>query len=383
MLASSIVRTAGVRFASPGPLLAAGAVLCGCALFFSGCDAEAPLVWIGAFALVLAAGCAAFLRSSRISTSAAIFVAALGGLALWEGSSTAWSISPDGSWIYTNRTVVYAAFALVGVLIGGALSRQLLAAVAATLLGAVIAWALLAKCIPSLYPDYGRVARLRSPVSYWNELALIDDVAIPLGLWLAAPRARRAAARTAGVLLVFGATLAVLRTYSRFGIALACLAAAAWVVLDRERVESIAAAAIGGGAGAAVFGIALALPGITSDGSSHAERAHDGWVFALVTLAAAALVVAVSLALVRAESRRPLSPALRSRVVRTTGAVALLIAVVGIVLSVAFAGRIWSDFTNPVNSQISNGVGHLGSASSSNRWRWWQEAWHAFTQHPI
>src|SRR5205814_9571549 len=67
---------------------------------------------------------------------------------------------------------------------------------------------------------------------------------------------------------------------------------------------------------------------------------------------------------------------------RTAGIAALLIAVVGLALSVAFAGRICNDFTNPVNSQISNGVGHLGSASSSNRWRWWQEAWHAFTRHP-
>jgi O-antigen ligase len=383
MLASSIVRTAGERFASPGPLLAAGAVLCGCALFFSGGDAQAPLVWIGAFALLLAAVSAAFVRSFRISKPAATFVVALGGLALWQGASTAWSISPDGSWMYTNRTVVYAAFALAGVMVAGALSRQTLAAAAATLLGAVIAWALVAKCIPSLYSDYGRVSRLRAPVAYWNELALLADVAIPIGLWLAAPSARRPAARAAGVLLVFGATLAVLLTYSRFGIALACVGAAAWVVLDRDRVESLAAVALAGGAGAAVFGIALALPGITTDGSSHSARAHDGWIFALATLAAAAVVAAVAHALARAENRRALSPTLRRRVERVAGATALVVAVAGLAVSIAYSSRIWNDFTNPVSSQISNGVQHLGSASSSNRWRWWQEAWHAFTRHPV
>lgn len=383
MLASSIVRTAGERFASPGPLLAGSAALCGCALFFSGGDAEAPLVWIGAFALLLAAISTGFVRSARVSTPAAVFVGALGGLALWQGASTAWSISPDGSWIYTNRTVVYAAFALVGALVAGALSRQTLATAAAVLLGAVIGWALLAKCVPALYPDYGRLSRLRSPVAYWNELALLADVAIPLGLWLAAARARRPAVRAAGVLLVFGATLVVLLTYSRFGIALACLGAAAWVLLDRDRVESLAAVAVGGGAGAAVFGVALALPGISKDGSSHAARAHDGWIFALVTLAVGALVVLASLVLARAESRRPLSTASRRRVARVAGIAALLIAIAGVAASVVYAGRIWNDFTNPVSSQISNGVQHLGSASSSNRWRWWQEAWHAFTRHPV
>lgn len=383
MLASSVVRTAGERFASPGPLLAGSAALCGCALFFSGGDAEAPLVWIGAFALVLAAISVGFVRSSRISRPAAIFVGALGGLALWQGASTAWSISPDGSWIYTNRTVVYAAFALVGALVAGALPRQTLATAAAALLGAVIGWALLAKCVPGLYPDYGRVARLRSPVAYWNELALLAAVAIPLGLWLAAPRGRRSAVRAVGVLLVFGATLVVLLTYSRFGIALACLGAAAWVLLERDRVESLVAVAVGGGAGAAVFGVALALPGISADGSSHGARVHDGWIFALVTLAAGALVVFTSGALAHAEGRRPLSAASRRRVERIAGIGALLVAVAGLAASVVYAGRIWSDFTNPVSSQISNGVQHLGSASSSNRWRWWQEAWHAFTRHPV
>ncbi|HVH51521.1 MAG TPA: O-antigen ligase family protein, partial [Gaiellaceae bacterium] len=90
-----------------------------------------------------------------------------------------------------------------------------------------------------------------------------------------------------------------------------------------------------------------------------------------------------SIVLARAESRRPLSMASRRRVARVAGIAALLIAIAGVAASVVYAGRIWNDFTNPVSSQISNGVQHLGSASSSNRWRWWQEAWHAFTRHPV
>jgi hypothetical protein len=387
MLASSIVRAAGERFVS---LLALGAgVLCACALLFSGGAGEAPLVWIGAFALALAAVAAAailvgIVPASPLGTPAAVFAGALLGLAVWEGVSTAWSVSPDGSWIYTNRSLVYAAFAVVGVALAVVLPRSAarLAGAAAALLGVVIAWALLAKCVPSLYPDYDRVARLRSPVQYWNELALLADVAIPVGLWLAAPRGRRAGVRAAGVLLVFGAVVTVLLTYSRFGIALACLAAAAWVLLERDRVESLASLALGGGAGAAVFGIALALPGISKDGRSRSLRAHDGWIFAVVTIAAALLVVGATLALARLEQRRPLAVPQRRRIERVAGIAALVLALAGLAVSIAFAGRIWTDFTNPASSQITNGAGHLASASSSNRWRWWQEAWHAFTRHP-
>ena len=55
-------------------------------------------------------------------------------------------------------------------------------------------------------------------------------------------------------------TAALLLTYSRTGVVLASAAAVAWILLDRDRLESLVALTLGGGAGAAVFGIALALP---------------------------------------------------------------------------------------------------------------------------
>ena len=46
-----------------------------------------------------------------------------------------------------------------------------------------------ARCCPWLYEDYGRIARLRGPVGYWNALALLGDIALPIGLCLATRRA--------------------------------------------------------------------------------------------------------------------------------------------------------------------------------------------------
>ena len=73
---------------------------------------------------------------------------------------------------------------------------------------------------------------------------------------------------------------------------------------------------------------------------------------------------------------------MRRRVERTAAIAGAAAAVAIVVVALVFAGRIWHSFANPVSSQISSSKSHLGSLNSSNRWRWWQEAWHAFVQHP-
>jgi hypothetical protein len=366
----------------------AAAALCFGALFFSGGFDDTPLVWIGGLTLGLAALTAAAallgpLPAPRVDAPAAALLGCLFGLAAWAGLSTLWSISPDRSWAYTNRTLVYATFALLGVLVSALVPRvEALAGAAAALLGLLIGWALLAKCVPALYSDYGRVARLRAPVGYWNELALLCVVAVVMALWLAAPPGRQASVRAAGVLLLFAAIVTLLLTYSRVGVVLACLAAAAWVVLDRDRVESLTALALGGGAGTAVFGVALALPGITKDGQPRPVRAHDGWVFALLVVGVGALVFLAARVLARLETQRPLEPARRRRVERVAAVAALALVLAGLAASIVFSGRIWNEFANPVSSQISSGSSHLNSLNSSNRWRWWGEEWRAFTARP-
>src|SRR5207244_11352658 len=125
---------------------------------------------------------------------------------------------------------------------------------------------------------YGRLARLRFPLEYWNELGLLAAAAVPPALWLGARR------RVEGALLLYAAFVTVVLTFSRFGIALAVLAAIAWVVIDRDRVDSfpVLAAAVPGAA--IVAGIGFALPGIANDGQSHSTRLRDGLIFGAIFL---------------------------------------------------------------------------------------------------
>src|SRR5262249_26715765 len=154
MLASRPVRAAGERVDGPWPGIGALG-LCFCAFFFGGGASPAPLVWIGAIALVLAALLLAV--PAALDGPGRLLTGGLGGLAVVCGVSIIWSISPDGTWTYTNRTLVYLAFAVAGLLLGVRVTRTAAALADAALLGLLVGWALLAKCVPALYSDYGRL----------------------------------------------------------------------------------------------------------------------------------------------------------------------------------------------------------------------------------
>src|SRR5207244_12362642 len=113
-----------------------------------------------------------------------------------------------------DRGLVSLAFACLGIFLGSLVPRAPRAAAAAlaVLLAGVLGWALLGKIFPSLFPDYGRLARLRAPIGYWNALALLGDAAVALGLWLARPR-NSARARVAGAVLIYASVVSILLAY--------------------------------------------------------------------------------------------------------------------------------------------------------------------------
>jgi len=366
MLASPPVPLAGERIL-PG---LAALVACFCALFFAGgLQAAGPLVWIGGIALVAAATCLVW--AAPWGRMAAAYLGCLWALALWCGLSILWSASPDSSWQFTNRTLAYAAFATLGVLVGPRFDD--VAAAASAVVAAVLGWALLAKCVPALFGDYGRLARLRAPIDDWNMLALVCVAGVALALWLAAR------SRPVGTALLYVAVVALLLTYSRFGVVLACAAALVWLVLERDRVETLATLVAGGGLGAGTFGIALGLNGITSDHQPRGVRAHDGWVFALVLVAGLALAALAGLLTDRIE----VVPSHRRAVERTAVGAAVVAAALGLAVTIVKADTIWHEFTNPVAAQTTSGPGRFGQAGSGNRWTWWREAWDGFTGHPL
>jgi hypothetical protein len=363
-----------------GALLpAAAGLLAFAALFLSDGSSEMRLFWIGSAAVVVAAvGWA--VRQPQLSRPAVVFFAALGGFVLWQALSISWSIQPERSWDYTNRGFVYFAFAAVGAVLGGVPVRRL-AQSAAVLLGALLAWALAAKVVPGLYEDYGRLARLRYPVGYWNELALLAAASVPLGLWLVGRRSFSRRVRAGGALLLYLALVVAVLTYSRVGIVLAVAAAVAWLALDRERLVAVGPLGVAWVVGALVAGTGLLLPGVADNGQSDDVRTEDGLAFGVTLLIGAAVVV---FAMRRVQDR-----AVDERVARRVGVGLATVVVAALAIAVVRSGGPadfvrdrWHEFSNSASAQVTNTAGRFASASSSNRWRWWQEAWNAFLDHP-
>src|SRR5205814_6085356 len=120
---------------------------------------------------------------------------------------------------------------------------------------------------------------------------------------------------------------------------------------------------------------------VSSDGQPHDVRVQDGLLFgAAFVLGAVAIYFALRFVVTRAVD---------ARLVRAVAAGFGALVVIALVVSVVRAGGPgsfvrdrWHEFNNPSSAQIANQPGRIVSASSSNRWRWWQEAWNAFVHHP-
>ena len=259
------------------------------ALFFGGADSPTRLAWIGgaavlAASVLVAAGFAGLVVRPRLGRAAAWCIACLAAFVVWQGASIVWSVLPDNSWDYLNRGLAYLAFLVLGLLRRGAraacASRDCCCARGARRVRDRATRSSRRgsrRSIPTTGGSRGFARRsdsgTRSRCSATSRVVL--------GLWRAAER------RFDGALLVFGGVLTVLLAYSRGGILVGVVAAGAWLWLDSRRLEALAALVVGGGAAVAVFGVSLALHGVSDDGQPHSARAHDGRLFLLAVVVAA------------------------------------------------------------------------------------------------
>ncbi|HMI99723.1 MAG TPA: O-antigen ligase family protein [Gaiellaceae bacterium] len=357
-------------------LLATAGVLLAASLLFGGGSSVGPVSWIGTGAVLAAvAACGAalwgILPAPALGREGLAFACLAGGFVAWNGVTILWSAAPDRSWEYFNRGLVYLAFAVVGAFVGSAVAPRSVVWVVGGLIGATSLWALLEKAVPALYGDYGRLARLRSPVGYWNALALVVVFGLAPALWAATrPRSSRGVKAGAAVLL-YSLIVALVLTYSRGGVLAALVALGLWFALTRERFDSLAALVTAAAPAGAVLALALALPGIAQDGQPRSVRVQDGAVFALAFVLGAGIAFAA--AFFARERPSPERQRLLLRVAAGATA-ALLVVAVGVIASRG----------NPLKSQdVVQTPSRFSEGSLNNRWGWWKEAWHAFEEQPL
>jgi O-Antigen ligase len=375
-------------------LLVAGAsaALVVAAVLFSDGSSDNPLIWIGGLAIVFAAaaGVSATVGALAIPELTPLGLTTVGcfaGLVLWQGLSLLWSIEADRTWNYVNRGLAYLAFLLLGLAVGTMRRAPRFAAGwLAVATAAAIVVALATKVFPGLSGETERVARLSSPIGYWNVLALLTVFALPLALWIAAPRSRPDWLRAAAVVYLYGALVALLLTFSRGGVAVGIAVVALWLLLGRPRVESAAALGVALVPTLAVAGWAFSRPGLTNDAQAHALQVHDGRWFGLALVLGGIAAFAAAFWLARYERERPLSEVWRARIGRAgvaAAAAAAAFGIVGLIAAGITPSKVWHKFNEPAASPTAvSGPGHLGSFASTSRWNWWQEAWKSWRAHP-
>jgi tetratricopeptide (TPR) repeat protein len=370
---------AGRSEAVPWVVAGGVAALVAAAVFFGGASGEGSVFELGLLAVVVcSAGVLAatlgLVRLPRLERAGAVTVASLLGLVVWAGLSIVWSVAGDRSWSALNKGSVYVLFLLAGILLGCLEHRSArgAAAILAGVIGLALLWALAGKAVPGLFPDSGRIARLRNPIGYWNALALLADAAVPLGLWLATSFALRRW-RIAGGLLVYTAVLVVLLTQSRAGVGAGLAGLALWLWLAGERrVEGALVACAAGVPALLVGGWAFTRPALVDDGAAHAARVDDGAIFGVLAVAGAGLAAAavlLPLARVALERRRAVIRALVG-----LAAVGVLLGAAGVVSA---AGDEFSQ------RECANDPSRLGSVCSNNRLEWWGEAIDIWRANPV
>jgi tetratricopeptide (TPR) repeat protein len=252
-------------------------------------------------------------------------------------------------------------------------------------ISAIAVLALISRCFPALdlgSPIHGFLPgsedRLSYPLDYWNGVAIMSALAVPLLLRVAsdAPTSLAAGAALAP-LPAIGATIYL--TSSRGGVVSAVIATVAFVALLR-RWAALAAAVMGALGGSVGVAIVAAQPELVNEPLSSAAE-EQGFTAAVLIAAAGAAVGVIWFLTAHLAPSRPIP--------RAAGwAVAILLILVAAGGAVAAEpGERFEAFKRPTSERAlpeDDFVrAHLLSGSGSGRWQFWETAIDQFQDAPI
>lgn len=344
----------------------------------------------GSFAIavwwvVLLVAALALVPAAKLPRAALATGGFLAAFAAFTGLSLAWAASNEKAFNELNRVCLYLGVYTLVVLVARRSSIRAWSDGAAVGLTAVCVLGLASRLFPEHFPagDVPRflsaaAARLSYPVDYWNALATLAALALPLLLaW--ATRARSAVER--GVVLAPVPALAatIYLTSSRGGSAAAVAGVILFFAATRRRWVAATALALSG-AGSAVAVDLLRSRSVLVDGPLRSALAESqGRSAAWLVLAACAATGLAYGAVTVIGVRAP-------RVPRGAG-VALAAVVVAILVAGAAAAhpvRRFHEFKQlPPTTSPTSVQSHLLMTSGNGRWQLWHAAYEEFRAHPL
>jgi O-antigen ligase len=346
---------------------------------------------------ILALGCLVGAITPAFPSRPALIAAALlGALGVWSWVGILTSESPERTLSEVARVATYFGVLLLGLF---TLDRR---RAPAALLGIasgivlVAGLAVMSRLQPGLFPAnetgaYLDIARhrLNWPLNYWNGLAALCALGVPVVLTLAAGH-RSVAIRALAAAALPVLALCIGLTLSRGGIVATVVGLVVLLCATSERPRALASLAVGGVASGILLAAAAQRGLVHEDLRSNAALQQGDeltWVTIVVSLGAglvqAGLAFLEPLPRASAVTWRPSSKQLRAGAVVAVG-----LAVVTLV-AVDAPGRVadgWREFKSPaVERDIAddNDASRLGSLSSNGRYQLWNLALDAMGSHPI
>ncbi len=319
-------------------------------------------------------------RSWRPALAPAGFLA---GFAVWTALSTTWASSAEGAFFEFDRVSLFLVVFVFAALAASTFTVPRIADGIGFGIAAVGVLALAARLFPSLVSQadlktYLPVAytRLSYPVDYWNGLAILLALGYPLLLHTAAT-SRSFLARALALAAVPALSGAIYLTASRGGVLAAVLGVLVLAVCAVDRWPIVETAFIAGvGSVLAVLVLhgrpALVNPSVT-------EPTPGGHGAALLILLICFFTGNALLV------RLWYLPLLRTRA--AAGRVAVAVAIVGVVLGIAFSHPIrhFEAFKRPPTVLPRNDFvqSHLFSVNGSGRWQFWHSSLDEFRHNPV
>ena len=307
-------------------------------------------------------------------------------LGAWALVSTQWAADADAAYLQAAQVTLYAgAFFLVASMVTRHAVPRILDGIALAIV-AIALLALIGRLFPGFAPTGAAartlpavVERLSWPVGYWNGLAMLVALGLPLLLRIVVSTRLRIVAATA----VAAIPLAVADIYlasSRGGAIVALVAIAMFVALVRNRLPAIAAAAVGVGGGVSAVLVLESRP-VLVEGPFSSDAASAAGREVAPLLLAVLVATGVAWVLLDPVVRRIQSPSRRAAV--GLAAAAAVAFVVAVAVSHPLA-RLQAFAEPPVASDTPSFVRtHLVSGSGSGRWQFWTAAVDEWQSAPV
>jgi len=337
-------------------------------------------VGIAVWWVLLAGVLVGALPRRRIGATALTALGLLAAFVVWTALSMSWTESVGRTFADLARVSGYlGVFALAVAVRGSDDGRRMLAAVAAGIAFVAIV-GLLSRLHPAWFPAGAQTAqflsgneeRLSYPVHYWNGLAALLAIGVPLLLQLAAG-ARSVAVRAlaAAGLPIMGLTAFL--TLSRGGIGAAVIALAVFLAFAADRLPKLLSLALAATA-TAVLCVALSARDSLHDGllNATAEAQGDEMLVLTVIVCLVAAVAQVGISL--AERRRPRWTLVPRRNAQIAVGVVGVVALLGFLAFGGFGRGVdaWDEFKRA--DSPGEGSGRLVSAAGQNRYAYWSSA---------